>query len=301
MHVTIAICTWNRAKLLRRTLERMTALAPPRASWQLLVVNNASTDETDQVLEEFGTRLPLRRIWEAVPGLSNARNAAVAAAEGDYIIWTDDDVLVDARWLSAYEEAFSLRAEADFFGGPVSPWFEGTPPAWLTEAWAFVSSAYAARELGDQPFPFTHEVVPYGANYAVRLDVQRRHRYDPALGRVGTGTLSGEEVGVLRAILKERGSGWWVPGARVEHFIPAARQTVSFIRKYYAGIGEQAARADIAAPSATWFGRPRWVWRQAIQRELAWRSSRAAGGPARSWAADLVAAAIAQGRLRVSR
>lgn len=301
MHVTVAICTWNRAGLLRRTLERMTTLAPTRASWQLLVVNNASTDETDRVLEEFGPRLPLRRVWHPIPGLSNARNAATAAAEGDYLVWTDDDVLVDPGWLRAYEEAFAERPKAGFFGGPVRPWFEGTPPAWLTDAWEFVSTAYAARELGEEPFAFTHEIVPYGANYAVRLEVQRRHAYDPTLGRVGTGTLSGEEVGVLRAILREGGSGWWVPRARVEHFIPAARQTVDFIRKYYAGIGEQAARGDLLSPEVTWMGRPRWVWRQAVQRELSWRWRRAAGKPAAVWAPELVAAAMAQGRLRVFR
>ena len=101
MRVTIAICTWNRCDLLRQTLERMTGLMqPPGTEWELLVVNNNCTDGTDQVLSGFEGRLPLRRVFESRPGQSNARNAAVGAARGEFILWTDDDVLVDPNWLN---------------------------------------------------------------------------------------------------------------------------------------------------------------------------------------------------------
>lgn len=299
MHITVAICTWNRAGLLRQTLERMTRLRPPRGPWQLLVVNNNCTDDTDAVLEAFASRLPLRRMFEPNLGLSNARNAAVAAADGDYLIWTDDDVLVDAQWLCAYEDAFESHPAGDFFGGPVAPWFEGTAPDWIGEAWRIIAATYAARDFGDAPFAFTSELIPFGANYAVPLKVQRRHRYDPRLGRSGTGMMSGEEVAVLRAILRDGGSGWWVPNARVEHFIPVARQSIDWVRKYHEGRGAQEARSEPSS-GPTWFGRPRWVWRAAFEKEFLWRWHRAAGKPAATWVGDLVAAAAAQGRLRES-
>ena len=92
MKITVAVCTWNRAQLLEKTLERMTQLRQPeRADWELLVVNNNCTDTTDAVIAAFAARLPIRRVWQPVPGLSNARNAAVEHAAGDYIIWTDDE------------------------------------------------------------------------------------------------------------------------------------------------------------------------------------------------------------------
>src|SRR5207253_11169792 len=100
MHATVAICTWNRSQLLRQTLDQFLDLAIPAGmTWELLVVNNNSTDDTDVVLAEFESRLPLRRLFEREPGLSHARNAALAAATGDYILFTDDDVLIAQSWL----------------------------------------------------------------------------------------------------------------------------------------------------------------------------------------------------------
>src|SRR5688500_7453586 len=98
--VTVAICTWNRAPLLRLTLERLTALRIPNGiTWELLVVNNCCTDETDQVVQEYSDRLPVRILHEPTPGQSYARNLVLRQSQGELILWTDDDVLVDERWL----------------------------------------------------------------------------------------------------------------------------------------------------------------------------------------------------------
>ena len=127
--LTVAICTWNRAALLRQTLEQMTALTiPADVTWELLVVDNNSNDETAVVIGEFVNRLPIRALLESTPGLSNARNTAVAAARGEYILWTDDDVLVDRTWLSAYATAVARYHDACVYGDAVKPWFSETTP-----------------------------------------------------------------------------------------------------------------------------------------------------------------------------
>ena len=78
MIVTVAICTWNRAKLLDRTLTQMHQLRiPADVEWELLIVNNNCTDETDPIIARHETALPIRRLFEPNPGLSNARNCAV--------------------------------------------------------------------------------------------------------------------------------------------------------------------------------------------------------------------------------
>ncbi len=129
MKITVAICTWNRHELLRKTLAEMTKLTvPPEVEWELLVVNNNCTDDTDDVIGEFEKQLPLKRIFEEKPGLSHARNCAIEHASGELLIWTDDDVLVDANWLVEYVKGAEAWPDASFFGGTVDPWFEiGTP------------------------------------------------------------------------------------------------------------------------------------------------------------------------------
>src|SRR6266481_662849 len=118
---TVAICTWNRAASLLQTLRSLTSIDPPNSPWELLVVNNHCTDETEDVLDRLQQELPLRRVFEAKPGVSQARNAAIQHAHGNYIIWTDDDVIVDKDWLCAYERAVNRWPEAAVFGGPVRP------------------------------------------------------------------------------------------------------------------------------------------------------------------------------------
>src|SRR5438067_2246813 len=131
MLVTVAICTFNRAESLRRTLESLGAMqVPDDIDWEVLVVNNKSTDHTDAVIADFAERLPIRREYEERPGQSNARNRAIGTAKGDYIIWTDDDVVVDRGWLAAYADAFRSRPEAAVFGGPIRPRYETPAVKW---------------------------------------------------------------------------------------------------------------------------------------------------------------------------
>src|ERR1700722_17754963 len=125
MLVTVAICTWNRAKLLDQTLAGMRRLHILAGhTWELLVVNNDSTDHTDEVIEKHSSDLPIRKLLEKRQGLSNARNCVLAHTRGDLLLWTDDDVLVEPDWLNAYVETALQNPNAVFFGGTVEPWFE---------------------------------------------------------------------------------------------------------------------------------------------------------------------------------
>ena len=141
MKITVALCTWNRASLLAQTLEAMTHLrVPSEIDWELLAVNNKCTDGTDQVIASYGGRLPLRRLYEPSSGKSYACNLAVREADGDYILWTDDDVLVDADWIAAYGRAFCRYPTAAVFAGRIDPWFAGKTPLWLSQVFPPVAS-----------------------------------------------------------------------------------------------------------------------------------------------------------------
>jgi glucosyl-dolichyl phosphate glucuronosyltransferase len=298
MHLSVAICTWNRAGLLRQTLERMASAlrVPGGVKWELLIVNNNCTDDTDAVIAAFADRLPVRRLFEPAPGLANARNLAVREARGEYIVWTDDDVLVDAAWLLEYFRASRSLPDAAFFGGPIEPWFAGERPAWLADAWPLVQTAYAVLDLGPDEMPLTPARLPYGANMAFRLDVQRRFLYDARLGHCGQGKIGGEETRVMRAILASGGTGYWVPSARVKHFIPEGRQTVEYLRAYYRGRGRRLhlEEGSKGIPQNSLY----WTLR-VLAGELAFRIGRFAFLP-RVWVRGLRVSSIARGFLQGS-
>ena len=292
MHLSVCICTWNRAALLDKTLAQLKQLSiPPGLDWELLVVNNNCTDETDLVLNRYAVALPLRRLYEARPGLSHARNCAIDAAQGDLLVWTDDDVLVDSQWLAAYCEAAGRCPQAAFFGGPIRPWFEAEPPSWLLECWDNLSGMYAVRELGDDEFALDTDHLPYGANYAIRADVQRKHRYDVNLGRQQNNMVSGEETAVLAAILAEGGSGHWLPGAKVRHFIPAERLTLNYLRQFFYGLGRTFVRGGRTSRASAAKLRMR-----AALSELKFRAGRRVA-PARYWVKHLTTAERMRGEL----
>lgn len=300
MHLTVAICTWNRCDMLRQTLEQLTQLrVPAGVEWELLVVNNNSSDATDRVIDSFKERLPIQGLFEGKAGKSNALNLASNTAKGQYIIWTDDDVLVDPDWMIAYHRAFVRWPDAVVFGGAIEPWFEGTPPEWLRTLLPKVGNAYGVRNLGAEPMPLQPpEIMPFGANMAVRRDEQLRFMYDTSVGPRPNSNLRGEEIQLVARMLESGLTGWWVPDAKILHFIPAERQTVRHIRSYYSGWGEYVSLLDDTDHGEKlWFGRPRWAWRGLVEGELRYRVKRVLRRP-EAWIDDLVAASIAHGQLR---
>lgn len=293
---TVAICTWNRCALLGKTLEQLAALDGSLPNWEVLVVDNACTDATASVASSFVGRLPLRLVHEATPGLSRARNRAVAEARGQFIAWTDDDVLVSPQWLNAYAGAIARYPSADFFGGPIRPWFETQPPEWLSANWHVIGEAYATRDFRSEEFALDELHMPFGANYVVRRESQRQFAYDPKLGRVQGSLLGGEEVGVLTAMMRAGHVGWWVPEASVTHMISSDRLTASYLRRFYAKQGVvQSSDAETAVPQL--LGRPRWLWRRALMAEASYRVARVTK-PSRDWVPKLIASSVAWGRAR---
>ncbi|MGH7621585.1 MAG: glycosyltransferase, partial [Gemmatimonadaceae bacterium] len=130
--LTVAIPTHNRASVLRQTLERLAEITIPTGTdWEVIVAQNNCTDGTAAMLAELAPRLPLRALTESRPGVNHARNAAVDAARGECIVFTDDDTLPDGDWLVAYAAAFASFPDVDVFGGPIVARFPAPPPAWL--------------------------------------------------------------------------------------------------------------------------------------------------------------------------
>lgn len=265
MDLTVAICTRNRSAMLGNALDSLCRMnLPSGISWELIVVDNNSTDDTGRVIDKYKDALPIRHEFEQTPGLSRARNRAIDSAQGSYIIWTDDDVLVDSEWLVAYAEAFRRHPDAAVFGGKVIPRLDEPVPAWLKETWPLVAGAFAYVDFGNDPIPITLKPrrLPFGANFAVRTLEQRRFRYDIALGLAPGKTLLGEEVTVIKSILTAGGKGSWVPTSIVHHCIPRERQTKEYIFRFYEALGRTLAYEDRQTAYRTFLGVPVWLWRR---------------------------------------
>lgn len=299
MLVSVAICTLNRAESLLRTLESLAAMRlPPDLEWEVVVVNNHCTDHTDKVISSFANRLPIRRELEPERGLSRARNRAVASVQGDYIVWTDDDVAVDAGWLAAYVEAFRRWPEAAVFGGKIIELYEDPLPKWLAGNDSF--TGYAARDFGDETLPLSipEMRIPFGANFAVRAAEQRRFPYNPDLGPGSARGFVGDERDVIEKILGAWAIGYWIPQSRVTHYISRERMTLPYMSHFYYNIGRSEAFRfpHTADNSHLWFGAPRWLWRRLAEEWVLYSIHRLVS-PASVWLPHFQKCALNWGKI----
>jgi glycosyltransferase involved in cell wall biosynthesis len=269
MQVTVAICTWNRSQLLDQTLARMADLRIPEGvTWDLLVVNNNCTDDTDAVLAKHQQRLPLRRLFEPRQGQSNARNCAMAVARGELLIWTDDDVLVDPDWLAEYVAAAGRWPDAAYFGGRIDPWFESTPPDWMVANRRQFEGLLVIRDLGGPERLFGEKEEPFGANMAFRQEVLRLWQFNPQLGRRGAEQIVGDETDLIGRVRARGHHGVWVPAARVQHYIPTARMSKAYLQDYFFAGGRMSVRLGARFEGKQWRGIPRWLYRRYVELRL---------------------------------
>jgi glycosyltransferase involved in cell wall biosynthesis len=240
MKFSIVICTRNRAEELKRTLSSLCELSlPPDFFWEVLVVNNGSTDHTAAVVAGFAYRLPIRNVIEPVAGLSVARNTAVRSVRGDYVLWIDDDVTPERDWLEKMVLAVRGNPDVAFLGGTIEPILMEPRAELFCLGSDALRDLLARRDPAGLPARVTADYLPYGANFGVRTATLRQHPFDPTLGVAPNRNRGGEETAVLKAILAEGGTGLWVPEAKVRHWIPVERQTLTYITKFYRGAGAE--------------------------------------------------------------
>jgi glycosyltransferase involved in cell wall biosynthesis len=251
---------------------------PADVDWELLVVDNNSPDDTQQVLKRFQNVLPLRSLYESNQGQCWARNAAIREARGEVLLWTDDDVLVDSQWVAEYVRAADEHPQVTFFGGTIEPWFEEPPPALLAASLEFLQGPFAIRSLGLETRLLASGELPFGANMAFRTEALRRYLFNTSIGHVGSNPRGGDEVDVMERMLADGLVGLWVGSAKVRHFVPKERANVTYLRQWFHSSGSVVARDMAAVKSRTIFGVPRYVMRQYVQARLARICCAPAGG-----------------------
>jgi glycosyltransferase involved in cell wall biosynthesis len=263
MQITVAICTWNRAKLLDQTLTEMRKLRIPfGVEWELLVVNNNCSDETDVVVARHQPYLPLRLLHETKQGHSHARNCAISAAKGQLLIWTDDDVLVDPDWLTHYVQVSRDWPDISYFGGTVEGWFESEPPRWMRRHLKELNGLFVITYRENDIRPLNPGEGVMGANMAFRTEILRRNPFDTTLGRSRSVIIGADDTEIQQRLRGLGHQGLWVGPARVRHFIPSSRLTTDYAGRWYRGAGRTVVRQNELGATKLLLGVPRWVLRE---------------------------------------
>lgn len=287
--VSVLICTWNRAALLAETLASIAQLhVPPDIRWEVVVVDNNSTDDSQQVVDRLaaGFPVPLRYVFEPRQGKSAAMNNGLRSSTGSIIAFADDDVRVGREWLASLVRAFREQPDIAYAGGPVDPIWEAPCPAWFERTDKVLWGTLAILDYGPEPFVFeARQKIPLGANFAVRRSlVDAIGPFDPALGRDSGRVLLGQELPEFFARARAAGlRGVYLPEMRVQHHVPARRLRPAYFRRWWYGKGVSRARMEAMHPVtelgldlrevATIGGIPRFLFGSALRDAARWAAA----------------------------
>lgn len=235
--ISFIICTYNRDKYIYECLSRL-AKNTEQTGWEIVLINNNSTDNTAAECKRFESDYPnvnYRYFLEKQQGLSFARNRGIAEAKGEWLVFLDDDAMVDTDYIANLRNHLKSHPEVSAFGGKIEPFFEDGEPEWYSKwSMGFVS----AIDRGDSVHEFPENKFPIGANMGIKRDIfEKVGDFNTELGRTGNNLLAGEEKDLFNRIRKAGGSIYYFPNIDIKHCIPGRRTTNEFVARLAYGVG----------------------------------------------------------------
>lgn len=276
MDISIIICTFNRCQTLENVLENIQRLnGSPQVTWETLVIDNNSTDETKAVVTRFvgcGSG-NVRYIFEGRQGKSYALNTGVKEARGEVLAFTDDDVIIDSNWLLNIKKTFD-QYDCAGIGGKIIPVLLGKKPSWLTTDTHYpFMGTLGSFDWGDTCCELKEP--PYGANMAFRKSTFIKHglfRVD--LGPTKGNTMGkGEDTEFTQRLLDRGEKAMYVPDAVIYHRVEEEKLKKKSFQWWYFNHGRCRTRLDremVPENTAYFFGVPRNMFRQLFQKVLDW-------------------------------
>ena len=266
--VSVVIGTYNRCQLLPGAIKSLLAQQSEGVRFEIIVVDNNSTDETREVVNFFRqSDPPMRYVFEPQQGISHARNAGVIHSRSPIVAFTDDDIRVAPDWISTIKKTFDAHPEIGFIGGKVLPVWSEPPPTWLTRNhW----SPLGVQDHGDVEFYLEQSrlIGVIGANLVVRREVlDRVGTFSPKVQLVkgGIGTMEDHEY--VDRMWRGGFIGLYVPQLIVEAPVESERIKKKYHRRWYKGHGRSyAVMREERMEKASWylFGVPAHLYRQAM-------------------------------------
>ena len=296
MDVSVLVCTFNRDRLLARTLDTLAAMrVGPQLRWEVIVVDNNSTDSTRASTEAriASFPVPLRLVFEARQGKAQALTTGIAKSRAAFIAFTDDDVEIPEDWLENAVRPLMEWTDIDYTGGPVHPMYELSPPSWIAGDPGVMWGPLALLDYGAEPFIFEdRQRIPLGVNMAVRRSlIDRVGGFHPALERKGTSLMGQGQAEFFFRTRAAGARGLYVPTMRLRHHVPAARMTREYYRRWWYWKGIARARMQelhaiselgLDVASAPKIARvPRFMWGTALRDARGWVTAALTGNAVR--------------------
>ncbi len=229
---SIIVCTYNRCALLDKALRSLMAQSFPADRFEIIVVDNNSTDGTAAVVRACAAESPvaISYLVEKEQGLSHARNRGVGEARGEFVAFIDDDAAAEPPWLEKLAEGFADPRTA-CVGGRALPAFEASRsgwPEWLPGR--FVGFFSIVDHAGRRELHYPG--YPAGTNIAFRKRALRdTGMFSPRLGRSGASLLSMEETDLCLRLERAGHRIVYLPEAVVRHTVPEERLTRDWVRE----------------------------------------------------------------------
>ncbi len=232
IYLTVAVCTRNRAAMLDECARSVLAsCARLKRPWELLVIDNASTDGTSDVLRDLSADAHVRVVREERLGVSHARNAAVANASGKVLAFIDDDVVVREDWAVALCSEFEAQG-VGILGGPMLPKWEAPPPWWLTRELHAPLALLETRMM----FRDGRRPIVYGGNFALEREAIAglgASPFNTELGRKGTRLIGNEETYLIEQLWKKGVKIGFAENVVAWHRVPKSRMTLRYFVKWH--------------------------------------------------------------------
>jgi glycosyltransferase involved in cell wall biosynthesis len=276
MMITVIVCTYNRCQSLAKALESIAASRlPPSVEWEVLVVDNNSTDRTREVVAEFCDRYAGRfcYLFEPRQGKSYALNTGIQRNRSDILAFADDDAIVTADWL--WNLTSSLRdGSCSGAGGRIVPTWTKPLPRWLSITDPHIAGPFVSFDHGAEAGPLTH--APYGANMAFRREMFEKYgSFRTDLGPQPGNEIRGEDVELAQRLLDGGERLRYEPSAVVYHPVPENRLTKQFMRRWWFWYGYSRVVQSKLLSEAKWrVGRVPLYWlRRIVRWTLQWMIS----------------------------
>ncbi len=233
--ISAIICTHNRAEYLAKAIQSLVDQRTPEDQYEIIIVDNCSTDSTKEAVEQFSSVNNIRYIYESTLGLSYARNTGWRKARGKYVAYLDDDAIACPTWLDKILEVFeTVTPRPGCVGGRVYPIWEGPRPTWLSD---WLLHCLPVMDWSDTPHVLDDLRMEWlaGANIAFPTDLLKSlGGFTSELDRVGNSLLSSGDVFLEKQIMKVGYSCFYHPDIAIKHHVFESRLNQSwFTRRYY--------------------------------------------------------------------